>query len=205
MAQSTPTTTDAQRTDRASETPAKPDAVATDQRSRQAGGDRPGSSGEITGERWRSGSGLATRSGGEVARPAESHAEIGSDQGTTRIADVVVAKIAGMATQEIPGVHSMGKGLARRIGQMRARVPGQGATPSITQGVSVEVGQKEAAVDLEVVTWYGEDIVTVTEAVRANVTEQIEAMTGLKVVEVNIHVVDIHVDGDEDSTTSRVE
>lgn len=137
---------------------------------------------------------------------AVSPAALVTTEGTTHIADTVVAKIAAYATREIPGVHSMGRGMSRRIGALRAMVPGQTEGLS-TQGVSVEVGAKQAAVDLDLVTWYGESIVEVAEAVRRHVIEQIESMTGLEVVEVNIHVDDIHVEDDAEaaeSTSARV-
>lgn len=129
-------------------------------------------------------------------------------QGKTHIADTVVAKIAAFATREIPGVHSMGRGMTRKIGALRAMVPGQ--SEALTQGVTVEVGEKQAAIDLDIVTWYGESIIEVTEAVRRNVIERIEGMCGLEVVEVNIHVDDVHIDdgtesADSESTGSRVQ
>jgi uncharacterized alkaline shock family protein YloU len=147
------------------------------------------------------------QAGGQVAKPApppmrraggpagSGYAALVTDMGTTQISDAVVAKIAGMATREVPGVHSMGRGLARRLGRMRAMVAGQPETSAVAQGVDVEVGQKEAAVDLDIVTWYGQSIVEISEAVRRNVIECIESMTGLKVVEVNINVDDIFIEG----------
>jgi uncharacterized alkaline shock family protein YloU len=121
-----------------------------------------------------------------------------SQNGRTHIADVVVAKIAAYATREVPGVHSMGTGLTRRIGSLRAKVSGQNDEQlTDTQGVHVEVGERQAAVDLELVTYYGESIVEVTEAVRSNVVARVHDMTGLEVVEVNIDVDDIHVDEEE--------
>ena len=119
-----------------------------------------------------------------------------TEAGTTRIADGVVAKIAGLAARDIPGVYSMGTGMARRVGRIKALVPGSEGGGA-TQGVSVEVGEREAAIDLDIVTWYGQSIVDVSDAVRRNVTGQVEGMTGLKVVEVNIQVGDIHVESDE--------
>lgn len=130
-----------------------------------------------------------TKSGG-------GHMSLTTDAGKTRIADGVVAKIAGLAARDIPGVHSMGTGMARRVGQLKSLVPGTSETASAGQGVAVEVGEKEAAVDLDVVTFYGESIVDVTNAVREHVIEQVEGMTGLKVVEVNISVDDIYVEGE---------
>ncbi|GIG67640.1 Asp23/Gls24 family envelope stress response protein [Phytomonospora endophytica] len=131
-------------------------------------------------------------------RPAaeQGRTQMETENGKTRIADGVVEKIAGLAAREIPGVHSMGSGLSRRMGQLRAIVPGSGE--SLGQGVSVEVGQLEAAVDLDIVTWYGQSIVDVTDAVRRNVIDRVEEMTGLKVVEVNINVDDVFVEGDDE-------
>ncbi|GAA4207631.1 Asp23/Gls24 family envelope stress response protein [Actinocatenispora rupis] len=135
-----------------------------------------------------------------------THAALTSEHGQTRIADTVVAKIAGMAAREIPGVYSMGRGFARRMGQLRSLVPGSSEVSLATQGVSVEVGEREAAIDLDVVTWYGQSIVEVSEAVRANVIQRVESMTGLTVVEVNINVDDIFVEGqDEEPKEPRVQ
>lgn len=139
--------------------------------------------------------------------PAGAGASLTSETGTTHIADTVVAKIAGLATKEIPGVHSMGRGMARRMGQLRAMVPGQTEEQgSAAQGVSVEVGEKEAAVDLDLVTFYGESITDVADAVRRNVIDRVESMSGLRVVEVNINVDDIYVEGEEsEGEESRVQ
>ncbi|BCJ37492.1 hypothetical protein Athai_49950 [Actinocatenispora thailandica] len=132
-----------------------------------------------------------------------SHAALTTEHGQTRIADGVVAKIAGLSAREIPGVYSMGTGFARRMGQLRSLVPGSNEVDAAAQGVSVEVGERETAVDLDLVTWYGQNIVEVTEAVRNNVIERVEGMTGLRVVEVNINVDDIYVEGQETSEPSQ--
>jgi uncharacterized alkaline shock family protein YloU len=120
-----------------------------------------------------------------------------TDMGKTLISDGVVAKVAGFAAREIPGVHSMGAGLARRMGQLRSLVPG--SADASRQGVSVEVGEREAAVDLDLVTYYGQSIADVSEAVRRNVIDRVQAMTGLRVVEVNINVDDVYVEGEPGS------
>jgi uncharacterized alkaline shock family protein YloU len=88
----------------------------------------------------------------------------------------------------------MGRGIARRLGRVRAMVPGQTDTSMVTQGVGVEVGEREAAIDLDIVTWYGQSIIEISEAVRRNVIDRVEGMTGLKVVEVNINVDDIYIE-----------
>ena len=128
-----------------------------------------------------------------------------SETGTTRIADGVVAKIAGLAARDIPGVHSMGTGMARRVGQLRSLMPGTTDGSEASQGVSVEVGEREAAIDLDIVTYYGQSIVDIADAVRRNVTGQVEGMTGLKVKEVNIHVDDIFVEGEQEAQPQRVQ
>ncbi|MBA2629874.1 MAG: Asp23/Gls24 family envelope stress response protein [Thermoleophilaceae bacterium] len=133
------------------------------------------------------------------ARPAVTRrAAVEGERGKTRIADVVVAKIAGLAAREIPGVHSMGRGIARALGVLRAHVPGASEASVATQGVSVEVGEREAAIDLDIVTWYGQSIIEIADAVRRNVIDRVEGMTGLQAVEVNITVDDIHVEGEEE-------
>ena len=76
------------------------------------------------------------------------------EQGHTQIADGVVAKIAGMAAREIGGVHAMGGGTARMVGAVRDAVSG-GSSGSVAQGVTVEVGERQAAVDIDLVVEYG--------------------------------------------------
>ena len=121
-----------------------------------------------------------------------------SERGKTSIADSVVAKIAGLATREIPGIHAMGSGTARAIGVIRDRLPVGGPAKGVTQGVSVEVGERQAAIDLDVVTDYGVPIVDVANAVRDNVASRVERMTGLEVTEVNVTVDDIYVEGEQE-------
>ncbi|MCR6483578.1 Asp23/Gls24 family envelope stress response protein [Amycolatopsis sp. OK19-0408] len=116
-------------------------------------------------------------------------------KGATTIADTVVQKIAGLATREVPGVHSLGGGAARAFSAIRERIPG--ATASAGQGVSVEVGEKQAAVDLQVVVEYGVSIADLSRSVRRNVITSVERMTGLEVVEVNIAVDDLNLPGDD--------
>lgn len=118
-------------------------------------------------------------------------------QGKTTIADSVVAKIAGMAAREVAGVHQMGTGAARAFGALKEKLPVGSNEPSVTQGVTVEVGERQAAVDLDLVCEYGVSIVDVAQAVRRNVIQRLESMTGLEVTEVNITVDDIWMGDDE--------
>lgn len=120
-------------------------------------------------------------------------------QGTTKIAEAVVSKIAGLAAREVGGVHALGGGAARAFGALRERIPG--AATNASQGVSVEVGEKQAAVDIDVVVEYGVAIADLATAIRRNVISALERMTGLEVVEVNVSVNDVHLpseDADDD-------
>ncbi|PPS68644.1 MULTISPECIES: Asp23/Gls24 family envelope stress response protein [Streptomyces] len=122
-------------------------------------------------------------------------------RGSTVIADTVVAKIAGMAAREIPEVYSLGGGMTRAFGAVRQRVPGGGG--GVTQGVKVEVGERQAAVDLDVVVEYGAAITDTAADVRTNVVNAVERMTGLEVVEVNIAVGDVHLPDEEEDESDQ--
>ncbi|WP_317492980.1 Asp23/Gls24 family envelope stress response protein [Haloechinothrix sp. LS1_15] len=139
------------------------------------------------------------------AVPKQQKAQLNEDDSTgkTTIASAVVQKIAGISTQEVSGVYQLGGDVARTIGAIRERIPGSGTAS--TSGVSVEVGEKQAAIDLDVVVEYGARIVDVARAIRRNVITNIEQLTGLEVMEVNIEVNDVHIPGEEEETTSRVE
>ncbi len=131
-----------------------------------------------------------------------------TSQGRTTIAASVVQKIAGIAAREISGVYSMGGGVSRAFGAIRERIPGGGTGAANVAGVQVEVGEKQAAVDLDIVAEYGASIVELARAVRRNVITATESMTGLEVTEVNISVNDIHFPTDdtpEEPAPSRVE
>lgn len=130
-----------------------------------------------------------------------------SNQGTTSIADTVVSKIAGLAAKDVSGVHALGGGASRAVGALRERIPGGRVNHS--QGVSVEVGETQAAVDIELIAEYGVAIADLAAGVRRNVIASVERMTGLQVTEVNIAVADVHLpsdDSDEDNdSTPRVQ
>ncbi len=170
----------------------------TEQKTTEREPRRPPQRGSSSGER----SGFATRPPGAQQH---TYAALKSEHGDTAIADLVVVKVAALAAREIPGVHDMGRGMARAVSGVRAIMPGQ-ETISLAQGVSVEVGERQAAVDLDLVTEYGVSIVEVSEAVRRNVIERIEHMTGLEVTEVNIRIDDLYVealDSQDSSNTSE--
>ena len=124
-----------------------------------------------------------------------SGASLQSSRGSTTIADAVVTKVAGIAAREVSGVHNLGGGAARAMGAMTQRV---GIGDERSQGVSVEVGEREAAVDLKLVIDYGESIPQVSEQIRENVVKRIEGITGLSVTEVNVTVNDLYFPGDDE-------
>lgn len=121
-----------------------------------------------------------------------------TERGLTTIADGVVAKLAGQACREVAGVASMGKTFRRLLGRVR---PGD---ESLSQGVHVEVGTKEAAVDVVIIASYGHSIPELAQEVRDNVIARVESATGLVVKEVNIEVDDIRFP-EEQPASSRVE
>ncbi len=101
--------------------------------------------------------------------------------GTIRIANEVVGVIAGLAAMEVKGVYGMSGGMVDGITELLKK-------KNLAKGVKVEVGEKEAAVDLYIVVEYGAKIPEVAVAVQENVKRAIESMTGLSVVEVNVHI-----------------
>ena len=116
-------------------------------------------------------------------------------QGSTSIADTVVSKIAGIAAKDVSGVYALGGNASRALGAVRERIPGGRVNHS--QGISVEVGETQAAVDIDMIAEYGVAIADLAVGVRRNVIASIERMTGLEVTEVNISVADIHLPEDD--------
>jgi uncharacterized alkaline shock family protein YloU len=124
-------------------------------------------------------------------------------EGKLSVAQSVVQKVAGVSCREVSGVHSMGTSSSRTFGAIRERIPGSSG-PNIAQGVGVEVGETQTAIDLDIVVEYGVSIPELGRSIQRNVKQQVELMTGLEVVEVNVNVDDVHVASDDEETTSRV-
>ena len=127
----------------------------------------------------------------------ERRNQLQTERGRTSIGNGVVSKIAGIAAQEVEKVQ-MGGGTAAAVGGFLSSVTGAvtggdstGGGASLTTGVSVEVGEEEAAVDLTMAVEYGTPIPRTTEEVRRNVINRVESLTGLRVTEVNITVNDV--------------
>lgn len=148
-------------------------------------------------------SGATTTRGAEPVGTAADE----TSQGKTNIADSVVQKIAAIAVREVSGVYAVGGGMSRAFGALRERMPGTNGGSSATSGVAVEVGERQAAVDVDMIVEYGATIVELSRAVRQNVITSVQRMTGLEVTEVNIAVNDIHLPSDDEAepAASRVE
>ncbi|ARQ67557.1 Asp23/Gls24 family envelope stress response protein [Streptomyces marincola] len=144
----------------------------------------------------------APQGGTTVSAGASGPQEPAATRGRTVIADGVVEKIAGMAAREVSGVHALGGGLVRALGAVRDRVPGGRANAA--RGVRAEVGQRQTAIDLDIVIEYGESVPDVSAAIRENVVAALERTTGLEVIEVNISVGDVHLPEDDEPEESRV-
>ncbi|MDD3839197.1 MAG: Asp23/Gls24 family envelope stress response protein [Clostridia bacterium] len=120
--------------------------------------------------------------------------------GKVTFADEVVAIIAGIAATEIEGVYSMSGGIAGGIAEKLGK-------KNLSKGVKVEVGEKEAAIDLYIIVNYGARIPEVAWNIQENVKKAIETMTGLNAVEINIHIQGVNIEKDipsEENDTQRV-
>lgn len=126
---------------------------------------------------------IVSESKGQQSSPLKS------DRGSTTVGDSVVTQVAGIAAQEIEGVQ-MGGGSSAAVGSFLSGVTGGNSS---TRGVSVEVGDEEAAMDLVMVIEYGKPIPQVVEAVRKNVINKVENLVGLRVTEVNVTVNDVQI------------
>ncbi|MFJ4681794.1 Asp23/Gls24 family envelope stress response protein [Streptomyces sp. NPDC091377] len=120
----------------------------------------------------------------------------GEVRGRTTIADGVVSAIAGIAIRETDGVYSVGRGTSKALGAVTGRLPGSSAAD---RSVKVEVGEKQTAIDVDLVVEYGIPIRELADEVRIHVTDAVETMTGLEVVEINLNVFDVHTLDDDDS------
>ncbi|MGD8400523.1 MAG: Asp23/Gls24 family envelope stress response protein [Bacillota bacterium] len=116
------------------------------------------------------------------------------DTGSIRIANEVVSIIAGLAATEIKGVAGMSGGIVDGFAELLKK-------KNLTKGVKVEVGEKQAAVDLFIIIEYGAKIPDIAYKIQDNVKRAIESMTGLEVVEVNVHIQGVEFKQDEVTET----
>ncbi|KEP74149.1 alkaline-shock protein [Microbacterium sp. SUBG005] len=129
-----------------------------------------------------------------MAQNSSLSADARTSGGKTVIVDPVVAKVAGIAAAEVPGVHALGGGAARVIGNIRQAV----GAKDYAQGVSVEVGETEVAADIAIQVDYPERIQRVADDVRSAVRRAITEIVGMKAVEINVTVVDVYIPGNDD-------
>lgn len=109
------------------------------------------------------------------------------DYGNITFADEVVAIIAGLAASEIEGVAAMSGGIAGGIVEKLGK-------KNLSKGVKVQIGEKEAAIDLYIIVEYGARIPEIAWNIQENTKKAVETMTGLNVVEVNIHVQGVNIE-----------
>ncbi|MEY2848052.1 MAG: hypothetical protein RI885_717 [Actinomycetota bacterium] len=127
-----------------------------------------------------------------------------SGLGKTVINDAVIAKIAGIAAREVPGVNSLGGGAARAIGAIRDAINSK----DLSQGIRVEVGETQVAVDISLVAEYPMSLQQVSDDVRTSVISAIESYVGMQVTEVNVTINDVHIpsdDASDDQAEARVQ
>lgn len=120
-----------------------------------------------------------------------------TELGDIRIANEVVGVIAGLAATDVDGVAGMSGGIAGGIAEMLGR-------KNLSKGVKVEVGEEQAAIDLFVVVEYGVRIPDIAWTIQESVKRAIETMTGLEVVEVNVHIQGVHFHTEERHDDTRV-
>ncbi|MEG8975783.1 Asp23/Gls24 family envelope stress response protein [Priestia megaterium] len=118
-------------------------------------------------------------------------------QNTLTFEDQVIKKIAGIAANEIKGILSMSGGFMSGLTD-RFR-----STEDITKGINAEVGEKQVALDLKVIVEYGKNVPAIFSETVNNVKKSVHDMTGLEVVEVNMHVEDVMTRSEFEAKTDR--
>ncbi|NMA92228.1 MAG: Asp23/Gls24 family envelope stress response protein [Firmicutes bacterium] len=129
---------------------------------------------------------------------AENEQTLPTELGTIKISDDVVAIIAGLAATEIEGVAAMSGGIAGGIAEVLGK-------RNLSKGVKVEVGTEECNIDLFVIIRYGARIPDVCWSVQENVKKAVESMTGLRVLQVNVHVQGINFPQKEEASVKELE
>lgn len=116
--------------------------------------------------------------------------KIKSDQvGDVRVADEVVAIIAGLATTEVEGVSSM-------AGNITNEIVSKLGMKNLSKGILVEVMENEVKVDVAINISYGYSIPEVSSKVQDKVKTAIENMTGLNVAVVDVRIASVDMAGD---------
>ena len=121
----------------------------------------------------------------------------GSD--TIKIANEAVATYAGIAIAEVPGVYGMAGSFAGGITEALS------GKKNLAKGIKVDVGEKDAKIDVNIIVEYGARIPDVAFEIQTRVKKTVESMTGLKVIEVNVHVQGVHMVSDKEEKNESEE
>ena len=124
---------------------------------------------------------------------------LSSDNNEIKIADDVVAVIAGVAVSEVPGVAEMAGGFAGGITEVLS------GKKNLAKGIKVEVGEKDTKIDVNIIVEYGVRIPDVAFEIQNRVKKAVETMTGLNVVEVNVHVQGVNTEAKEEREETKTE
>ena len=117
--------------------------------------------------------------------------EIEEGNNGIKIANDVISVIAGVAVSEVPGVASMAGGFAGGITEVLS------GKKNLSKGIKVDADEKEVRIDVNIIVEYGSRIPDVAFEIQNKVKKAVESMTGLKVVEVNVHIQGVSTDNME--------
>lgn len=131
----------------------------------------------------------------ELNEVEEVSGEVTLENTNIKIADDVIAVIAGAAASEVPGVSSMAGGFAGGISEVFS------GKKNLAKGIKIEAGEKETKIDVNIIVEYGVRIPDVAFEIQNRVKKAVESMTGLKVVEVNVHIQGVNTEMANEETT----
>jgi len=117
--------------------------------------------------------------------------EIEEGNNGIKIANDVIAVIAGVAVSEVQGVASMAGGFAGGISEVLS------GKKNLSKGIKVEADEKKVKIDVNIIVEYGSRIPDVAYEIQNRVKKSVENMTGLKVEEVNVHVQGVRTEKEE--------
>lgn len=144
---------------------------------------------------------MANVTGGAQPKIQATTAQTVQLDGKTTIEDGVVAKIAGIAARDVQGVYALGGGAARMVGAIRDALN----TKDLSQGITVEVGEKQVAVDVTIVAEYPVSLQKVADDVRQAIYLAMQDLVGMEVAEVNVTVNDVHIPSDDDENDDQTQ
>lgn len=136
---------------------------------------------------------------GDVSTQETRNKERSNISGELTFDDKVIQKIIGIALEEIDGLLTVDGGFFSNIAEKLVN------TDNITSGIDTEVGKKEVAVDMDVVVEYNRDIETIYQQMKKIISEQVNKMTHLNVIEVNVNVVDIKTQKEYEEDSESVQ